>query len=71
MQIDRDHGVTIDNPHVYILEDGKQGRMNPLVVGIERRFDPQGLLNPGKVRGGPAPAAALAAAFSAASDRRS
>jgi FAD/FMN-containing dehydrogenase len=50
MQIYRDHGVTINNPHVFILEDGKQGQLNPAVVELKRRFDPQGLLNPGKMR---------------------
>ena len=50
MQIHRDHGVAINNPHVYILEDGKQGKLNPAAVEIKRRFDPQGLLNPGKMR---------------------
>ena len=50
MQIYRDHGVTINNPHVYILEDGKQGQLNPAVIEIKRRYDPQGLLNPGKMR---------------------
>jgi FAD/FMN-containing dehydrogenase len=42
--------VIINNPHVYILEDGKQGRLNPAAVEIKRRFDPKGLLNPGKMR---------------------
>ena len=50
MQIYRDHGVTINNPHVYILEDGKQGTLDPAVIELKRRFDPQGLLNPGKMR---------------------
>jgi FAD/FMN-containing dehydrogenase len=50
MQIHRDHGATINNPHVYILEDGKQGKLNPAAVELKRRFDPQGLLNPGKMR---------------------
>ena len=50
MQIHRDHGVAINNPHVYILEDGKQGQLNPAAVELKRRFDPQGLLNPGKMR---------------------
>ena len=50
MQIYRDHGVTINNPHVFVLEDGKQGQLNPAVVELKRRFDPQGLLNPGKMR---------------------
>ncbi len=51
MQIHREHGVFIANPHVYVVEDGKQGQVNPDVVAMKVRFDPQGLLNPGKLRG--------------------
>ena len=51
MQIHRDNGVYIANPHVYIVEDGKQGQVNPDVVATKMRFDPAGLLNPGKLRG--------------------
>jgi FAD/FMN-containing dehydrogenase len=51
MQIHRDHGVYIANPHVYVVEDGKQGQVNPDVVATKMRFDPMGLLNPGKLRG--------------------
>jgi hypothetical protein len=52
MQIHRDHGVAINNPHTFILEDGKQGgQLDPAVLAMKRRFDPLGLLNPGKVRG--------------------
>jgi FAD/FMN-containing dehydrogenase len=51
MQIHRDHGVYIANPHVYVVEDGKQGQVNPDVVATKMRFDPLGLLNPGKLRG--------------------
>jgi FAD/FMN-containing dehydrogenase len=51
MQIHRDHGVGINNPHTCIVEDGKQARVNPEVVAMKARFDPQGLLNPGKLRG--------------------
>jgi FAD/FMN-containing dehydrogenase len=51
MQIYRDNGVSIANPHVFIVEDGKQGRVNPDVVAMKQRLDPQGLLNPGKLRG--------------------
>jgi FAD/FMN-containing dehydrogenase len=51
MQIHREHGVYIANPHVYIVEDGKQGEVNPDVVATKMRFDPAGLLNPGKLRG--------------------
>ena len=51
MQIHREHGVYIANPHVYVVEDGKQGQVNPDVVATKMRFDPMGLLNPGKLRG--------------------
>jgi FAD/FMN-containing dehydrogenase len=51
MQIHREHGVYIANPHVYVVEDGKQGTINPDVVATKLRFDPAGLLNPGKLRG--------------------
>jgi FAD/FMN-containing dehydrogenase len=51
MQLHREHGVYIANPHVYIVEDGKQGQVNPDVVAAKMRFDPLGLLNPGKLRG--------------------
>jgi len=50
-QVYRDHGVSIANPHVFIVEDGKQGRINPDVVAMKQRLDPLGLLNPGKLRG--------------------
>ena len=47
-------GVTVNNPHVYIVEDGKQGgKLDPAVLDLKARFDPQGLLNPGKLRGWP------------------
>jgi FAD/FMN-containing dehydrogenase len=61
MQIHRDHGVGINNPHVFIVEDGKQAELDPAVLRMKARFDPQGLLNPGKLRGW-AVAAPLAAA---------
>lgn len=50
MQIYRDHGVQINNPHVYIVEDGKQNNLDPAVITTKQRFDPLGLLNPGKLR---------------------
>jgi FAD/FMN-containing dehydrogenase len=62
MQIYRDHGVQINNPHVYIVEDGKQNNLDPAVVATKRRFDPQGLLNPGKLRSWDALPATTAAA---------
>jgi FAD/FMN-containing dehydrogenase len=51
MRLHQAHGVYIANPHVYIVEDGKQGQVNPDVVATKMRFDPMGLLNPGKLRG--------------------
>ncbi|MFT4194774.1 FAD-binding oxidoreductase [Ottowia sp.] len=54
MQIHRDHGVQINNPHTYIVEEGKQNhQLDPAVLRAKQRFDPQGLLNPGKLRGWP------------------
>jgi hypoxanthine-guanine phosphoribosyltransferase len=51
MQIHRDNGVRINDPHVSIVEDGKAGgELSPAVLDIKRRFDPLNLLNPGKVR---------------------
>ena len=50
MQIHRDDGVAINNPHVFVIEDGKQANLDPAVLAMKRRFDPQGLLNPGKMR---------------------
>jgi FAD/FMN-containing dehydrogenase len=63
MQTFRDHGASVNNPHVYILEDGgklrdmdrsavsaAQGMAVDAAVAMKQRFDPQGLLNPGKLR---------------------
>lgn len=51
MRIYRDNGVRINDPHVYIVEDGKAGGDLPqAIVDVKKRFDPLGLLNPGKVR---------------------
>lgn len=51
MEIFRANGVRINNPHVYMLEDGKAGgEMAPEIIAMKKRFDPQGLLNPGKMR---------------------
>ena len=51
MQIFRDNGVRINDPHVFIVEDGKAGGDLPqAILDIKKRFDPLGLLNPGKVR---------------------
>lgn len=54
MQIYRDNGVRINDPHVFIVEDGKAGGDLPqAVLDTKKRFDPLGLLNPGKVRAWP------------------
>ena len=54
IRIYREHGVRINNPHVYIVEDGKAGgALPPEIVEMKQRFDPLGLLNPGKLRDWP------------------
>ena len=63
MQAFRDEGATINNPHVHILEDGgklrdmdraalsaAQRMASDATVAMKSRFDPHGLLNPGKLR---------------------
>ena len=47
----RDCGVGVKDPHVCTLADGTQhGAMSPASLAAKRRFDPRGLLNPGKVK---------------------
>ena len=51
MQLYRDNGVRINDPHVFIVEDGKAGgELAPAYHATKKRFDPLNLLNPGKVR---------------------
>lgn len=51
MQIFRDNGVHINDPHVFIVEDGRVGAgLSAATLDAKRRFDPLNLLNPGKVR---------------------
>ena len=54
--IHRARGVRINNPHVNIVEDGRAGgELLPGVIAMKDRFDPHGLLNPGKLRGSSTP----------------
>jgi FAD/FMN-containing dehydrogenase len=54
IRLHREHGVRINNPHVFVVEDGKAGgALPPEIVEMKRRFDPRGLLNPGKLRDWP------------------
>jgi FAD/FMN-containing dehydrogenase len=50
----RANGVRINDPHTFIIEEGKAGGdLDPEIVATKRRFDPLGLLNPGKMRAWP------------------
>mgnify|MGYP001122345292 CR=1 FL=1 len=54
IRLHREHGVRINNPHVFVVEDGKAGgALPPEIVEMKKRFDPRGLLNPGKLRDWP------------------
>ncbi|MEJ8813433.1 FAD-binding oxidoreductase [Variovorax ureilyticus] len=54
IRMHREHGVRINNPHTFVVEDGKAGgALPPEVIAMKKRFDPQGLLNPGKLRDWP------------------
>lgn len=45
----RDNGVFVANPHVNNLEDGGRFREDHAQLQAKRRYDPKGLLNPGKM----------------------
>ena len=53
MQACRDQGVTVNNPHVHVLEDGGKLLAAESAISMKQRFDPAGLLNPGKLRSWP------------------
>lgn len=54
IRMHRERGVRVNNPHVYIVEDGKAGgALPPEIIEMKKRFDPLGLLNPGKLRDWP------------------
>ena len=44
-------GAIIFNPHVITVEDGGLGVIDVDQVEAKRRFDPEGILNPGKLKG--------------------
>ncbi|MBN9409756.1 MAG: FAD-binding oxidoreductase [Burkholderiales bacterium] len=51
IRIFRDNGIRVNDPHTYIIEEGKAGGDLPqAVVDLKRKLDPHGLLNPGKMR---------------------
>ena len=47
----REAGAVLFNPHVLTVEDGGLGIVDGDQVTAKTRFDPRGLLNPGKLRG--------------------
>ena len=47
----REAGAVLFNPHVLTVEDGGLGVVDADQVAAKQRFDPAGLLNPGKLRG--------------------
>ena len=51
MQDCREVGAVLFNPHVITVEDGGLGVIDADQVAAKRRFDRDGLLNPGKLRG--------------------
>ena len=51
MQDCREVGAVLFNPHVLTVEDGGLGVVDGDQVAAKQRFDPAGLLNPGKLRG--------------------
>lgn len=62
MDIYRKHGVQINNPHVYVVEDGKaNNQLDPALLQTKAELDPFNLLNPGKLRSAALPACVKAA----------
>jgi hypothetical protein len=50
IDLHRECGVGVKDPHVYTLSEGsRHGAMSPASLEAKRRFDPHGLLNPGRV----------------------
>ena len=47
----KDAGAVLFNPHVITVEDGGLGVVDVDQVETKRRYDPKGILNPGKLKG--------------------
>ena len=47
----KEQGAIIFNPHVVTVEDGGLGVVDVNQVDAKRRYDPEGILNPGKLKG--------------------
>ena len=43
-------GCTVFDPHTWLLEDGGMKQVDEVQLAFKRESDPQGLMNPGKVR---------------------
>lgn len=50
IQIHEEQGAFIANPHTYILEDGGMKTINLAHLNFKKQVDPNGLMNPGKMR---------------------
>lgn len=44
-------GCPIWNPHAYAWEEGNRSDADPDLIAVKRKYDPKGLLNPGKLIG--------------------
>jgi FAD/FMN-containing dehydrogenase len=51
IRIHEERGCPVFNPHTYVIEDGGRKITDPAQLAFKRVADPQGLLNPGKMRG--------------------
>ncbi len=47
----KDAGAIMFNPHVFTVEDGGLGVIDSDQVRAKEKYDPQGILNPGKLKG--------------------
>ncbi len=49
IRVCRENGIFVANPHVNNVEDGGRYREDHVQLRAKRRYDPKGLLNPGKM----------------------